>query len=205
MFYKELLSHYTSSSKTELGSHNFKNVVDLVAECGGKDLETHLLTASKNETYILPVYVAKYNGIMNKYLKAPLLALLRTGKYTLSNYKTQDISTEQMAVYAAFQHRNHISEHYIRILPISELVGSHLSAPNIFGALNKYLLEMNISLRAMVDFLHASISLPTGTNGKPLAYISKFPNVIGKLMICKTLATSATKKKTKKKHWLPML
>ena len=76
---------------------------------------------------------------MDKYLKALLLALLRTGKYTLYNYETQDISsTEQMAIYAAFEHRNRISEHLIGILPISELVGSHLSVPNIFGALNKY-------------------------------------------------------------------
>ena len=29
-----------------------------------------------------------------------------------------------------------------------------------------------------------------GTNGKPLAAISKFPNAIGKLMIGKTLATN---------------
>ena len=39
-----------------------------------------------------------------------------------------------------------ISEYYIGILLISELVGSHLIAPNISGALIKYLQEMNISL-----------------------------------------------------------
>ena len=33
-------------------THNFKNVVNLVAEFGGKELQTHLLTASKNATYI---------------------------------------------------------------------------------------------------------------------------------------------------------
>ena len=36
----------------------------------------------------------------------------------------------------------------------------------------------------------AHISLPIGTNGKPLAAIGKFPSVIGKLMIGKTLATN---------------
>ena len=35
------------------------------------------------------------------------------------------------------------------------------------------------------------ISLPIKTSGKPLAAISKFPNAIGKLIIGKTLATSA--------------
>ena len=76
-----------------------------------------------------------------------MLVSLRTGKYTLFNDETQDISsTEQMAIYAVFEHRNCISEQYIGILPIIELVGSHLRTPNIFGALNKYLQEMNISL-----------------------------------------------------------
>ena len=34
------------------------------------------------------------------------------------------------------------------------------------------------------------ISLPIGTNGKPLAAIGKFLNAIGKFMIGKTLATN---------------
>ena len=34
------------------------------------------------------------------------------------------------------------------------------------------------------------ISLPIGTNGKPLAAIGKFLNVTGKLMIGKALATN---------------
>ena len=37
---------------------------------------------------------------------------------------------------------------------------------------------------------HAHISLPIRTNGKPSAAIGKFPSVIGKLMIAKTLATN---------------
>ena len=84
---------------------------------------------------------------MNKYLKAPLLASLRTDKYTLNNDETQNISSiEQMTIYTALEHRNHISEHYIEILLISELVGSHVSTPNIFWALSKCLQGMNISL-----------------------------------------------------------
>ena len=40
-------------------------------------------------------------------------------------------------------------------------------------------------------FLNIScISLPIGTNGKPLAAIGKFSIAIGKLMIGKTLATN---------------
>ena len=56
---------------------------------------------------------------------------MTTGKHTLYNDETQDIPwTEQIAIFVAFEHRYRISEHYIVILPISELVGSHLSAPN---------------------------------------------------------------------------
>ena len=45
-----------------------------------------------------------------------------------------------------FEHRIHISEHYIGVMPISELRGSYFSGPNIFAALTKYLQEMKISL-----------------------------------------------------------
>ena len=41
------------------------------------------------------------------------------------------------------------------------------------------------------QLLTARISLPIGTNGKPLAAIDKFPSAIGKLTIGKTLATNA--------------
>ena len=35
-------------------THNFKNEVELVVECGGREIQTHLLTAPKNATYLLP-------------------------------------------------------------------------------------------------------------------------------------------------------
>ena len=63
------------------------------------------------------------------------------------NDETQDISiTEQMAIYATFEHNNHISEHFIGIMPISEMVESTLNAPNILAAINKYLQEKGISI-----------------------------------------------------------
>ena len=50
-----------------------------------------------------------------------------------------------MAIYASFEHNGKISEHYIRILWLSKLVGTHLKAANIFNLLlglksKKYLL-----------------------------------------------------------------
>ena len=33
-------------------SHNFKDIVELVADCGAKEISSHLLTAPKNAKYV---------------------------------------------------------------------------------------------------------------------------------------------------------
>ena len=35
-------------------THDFKDLNELMAECGGREVRVHLLTATKNATYILP-------------------------------------------------------------------------------------------------------------------------------------------------------
>ena len=67
---------------------------------------------------------------MNEYIKASLLkSLINRQFYTLYNDETQDIpATEQLAIYSIFEHNNNISEHYLGIIPISQLVDSHFSA-----------------------------------------------------------------------------
>ena len=47
-----------------------------------------------------------------------------------------------------------------------------------------------MSVKQIPPSLPAHISLPIGTNCKPLAAIGKLPSAIGKLMIGKTLATN---------------
>ena len=49
-------------------THNFCDVVDLVAHCGGKEISTHLM-APKNAKYISPEYISKYS---KKFVKKPL-------------------------------------------------------------------------------------------------------------------------------------
>ena len=50
---------------------------------------------------------------------------------------------------------------------------------------------LEISENKNTEYLiHTCISLPIGTNGKPLAAIGKFPNATGKLIFGKTLAAS---------------
>ena len=46
-------------------NHNFSDVVDLVAHCGGKEISTHLIMAPKNATFMSPEYISesiKING-----------------------------------------------------------------------------------------------------------------------------------------------
>ena len=82
-----------------------------------------LLTSPKN---VWTKYVAKYISILNEYIKAPLLKSLINGQfYTFYNDETQDISTtEQIAIYSAFEYSNKISEYYLGVIPISQLLGS---------------------------------------------------------------------------------
>ena len=42
-------------------SHNFRDIVGLVGDCGAKEISSHLLTAPKNAKYLSPLYVSKYN------------------------------------------------------------------------------------------------------------------------------------------------
>ena len=53
--------------------HNFRDNVGLVADCGAKEISSHLLTALKNGKYLSPLYVSKYIETMSNYMKQPLL------------------------------------------------------------------------------------------------------------------------------------
>ena len=134
---------------------NFKNVVELIADCGGDEVKTHLLNAPGNAMYLLPLYISKYIDIMNSYIKELLLTPLRSGKFALYNDETQDItSTEQMAIYATFKHNGTIREHFVGITLISKLVESTLSAKNILSALENYLQSLDYITFKCQIFLH---------------------------------------------------
>jgi hypothetical protein len=129
-------------------THNFQDVVKLVAECGGNEIQTHLLTAPKNATYLSPEYVSKMIEIMADYVKQPLHSTLKTGNYTFYSDETTDItSIEQFSVYATFCINNIVSEHFIGLIPISKEVGALLTAPNIMAAIEKFFLKRSIPLR----------------------------------------------------------
>ena len=137
----------------------------MIAECGGKEVETHLLTAPKNANYMSPLFIAKYISIINHYNEEPLLASLHANKYSLYNDETQDItSVEQMAIYTSFEHNGKISEHYVGILPLSKLVGTDLSA-NILKALQSYLEKQEVPIDSSRFFMMDTTNVNSRENG----------------------------------------
>ena len=88
----------------------------MIGNCGGSEIKTHLISSPKNALYTSPLYISKFIDIIDKYIKLPLLALLRENYYMFITDETTNItSMEQMAVYAIFEHNNQIKEHFIDI------------------------------------------------------------------------------------------
>ena len=126
-------------SKNWAHTHDFQTLAELVSKCDGKELQTHLLTSPKNAWYMSPDYLQKYIQIMDNYLKIPLIASLRSMHFAFFSEEMQDItSIEQLAIYATFEHEAKICEHFIGILPLSQMVGMTLSAENIMKVLVEY-------------------------------------------------------------------
>ena len=117
-------------------SHNFRDIKELVADCGTKEISSHLLTALKNAKYLSPLYVSKYIETMSNYMKQQLLENMGSNLYSFYTNETSDVtSIEQLAIYATFLRNHSISEHFIGLIPISKEVDAHLSAVNIILAL----------------------------------------------------------------------
>ena len=83
--------------------NNFKDLVELIGNCSGSEIKTHLISSPKNTLYTSPLYISKFIDIIDKYIKLPLLTSLRENYYTFITDKTTNItSIKQMAVYAIF-------------------------------------------------------------------------------------------------------
>ena len=125
-------------------SHNFRDVVELVADCGAKEISSHLLTAPKNAKYLSPLYVSKYTETMSNYMKQPLLENMQSNLYSFYTDETSDVtSIEQLAIYNTFLRNQSISG----LIPISKEVGAHLSAVNIMSALENFFVKNDINLQ----------------------------------------------------------
>ena len=129
-------------------SHNFRDIVELVADCGAKEMSSHLLTALKNAKYLSPLYVSKYTGTISNYIKQPLLENMHSNLYSFYTDEISDVtSIEQLAIYATFLRNQSISKHFIGLIPINKEVGAHLSAVNIMSALENFFVKNEINIQ----------------------------------------------------------
>ena len=71
-------------------SHNFRDIVELVTDCGAKEISSHLFTALKNAKYLSPLYISKYIETMSNYMKQPLLENMRSNLYSFYTDETSD-------------------------------------------------------------------------------------------------------------------
>ena len=84
-------------------NHNFKDIVELVADCGTKQISSHLLTAPKNAKYLSPLYISEYIETMPNYMKQPLLENVDSSLFSFYTDEASDVtSIEQLAIYATF-------------------------------------------------------------------------------------------------------
>ena len=129
-------------------THNFHDVVDPIGQCGGKEISPHLIIAPKNTTYISPEYINKYVTIMAEFVKKRLHSTMKNNEFTFYSDETQDItSIEQLVIYATFLQDTVVKEHFIGLIPVSKVVGTHLSAVNIMDALKRFFKDLDIPLK----------------------------------------------------------
>ena len=129
-------------------THNFRDIKELVADCGTKEISSHLLTALKNAKYLSPLYVSKYIETMSNYMKQLLLENMGSNLYSFYTNETSDVtSIEQLPIYTTFLRNQSISKHFIGLIPISKEVGAYLSAVNIILALANFFLKNDINLQ----------------------------------------------------------
>ena len=76
-----------------------------------------------------------------------------------------------MAIYATFNYQGTIKEHYLGIIPISKLVGTELSAPNIMKALIKFFDKMNIPITQAHFSCMGNTNVNSGSRGGLKRYI----------------------------------
>ena len=86
--------------------------------------------------------------------------------------ETSDVTmTEQIAIYATFNNQGTIKKHCEGTIPISKLVGTELSAPNIMKALIKFFDEINIPISQACFSCMVNMNVNSGSCGGLKRYI----------------------------------
>lgn len=129
-------------------THNFHDTVDIISQCGGKEITSHIIKSSTNAIYMPLEFISKYFNSMAKFVKKSLQATMKDKQCTLYSNETQNItSTEQIAIYTTFTQGHVVKEYFICLIPISKVVQTHLFAMNIMGALEHIFKDLEIPLR----------------------------------------------------------
>lgn len=50
-------------------THNFLDTVDIISQCGGKEITSHIIKSTKNAIYMLLEFISKYFNSMAKFVK----------------------------------------------------------------------------------------------------------------------------------------
>ena len=74
-------------------AHHFKDLVELISQCGAEEFCNHLLFGPKNAQYMSPKYISKFFEIKNDHTERPLLTSLRSSYFTFFNDEMQDITS----------------------------------------------------------------------------------------------------------------
>jgi hypothetical protein len=153
-------------------THKFKDLTELIAQCGGKDVQSHFLLVPGNANYMSPKYISMYINIICDFVKRPLLESLRGKKYSFYSDETSDItSVEQLAIYASFEHFGLVKEHFIGLLPLSKLVGTSLSAKNLFKVIEDFFVSIDVPLRNARYACMDTTNVNSGEKGGLKAYL----------------------------------
>ena len=59
--------------KNWANTNNILDIVELIASCGSKEIQNHLIYVSTNATYMSTTYVAKFIYVMYDHTRLPLL------------------------------------------------------------------------------------------------------------------------------------
>ena len=162
--------------------HNFPDLVQLIAACGGKEIRTHLLSGPPNATYLSPDYIVKYINIIYEHVILPLLESLRRGHFSFYSDETSDItSVEQFTIYATFDHHGLIKEHFIGIVPLSKLVVSFKIVRYAFMGTTNVNSGEKVGLKAYIEDAVPMCTICCTSHKLALCFkhiIKDFPSVI---------------------------
>ena len=90
------------------------------------------------------------------------------------NDKTWDItSVGQMVIYATFNHNGKMSGQFVRIIPVSKMVGMHLSTANVLHAFESFFQKLEVPFKNDAKFFMMNTTNVSSSERKGLKQLLK--------------------------------